>query len=424
MVGSTPTQFDSFLKDNYVKGEITRLVNEDHLFLDKLGTDESGTGRQLIVPLIETNPQGVGATLAVAQATSEAAAGANIGGFDWNIPWGDYNGSVNIGDKLMKLSASDMGAFFRDKKEEIDGLYRTFADVMEKYLLGDSGHCIGSGTISTGVITLANLTDIVNYELGMPVQAADGDGTSTSHALLGSGSIGYVILVNYNTGGLTVSTTATGSAGTPSSWTGTMYFFRNGDFGGGSTPNFILHGFGAWCPALSPTETSFCGVDRRINPMRRSGVRLLAADVNTLSLEDRIKKLLIKGFTFGRPFKEVWLHPYQWLALANTFEARGQRPIDGKTATGSYSKLQMASPGGMVDIYSNKFMPPNDVYAMDMKKLKLISAGGFPFVVNEDGFQMMRRATANVYEFRISTYPAFYPKDTLAMGRAPLAAVA
>jgi hypothetical protein len=423
MVGSTLTQFQSFMKDNYVKGEVVRLINEDHLFLDKLGSDESGTGLQLIVPLIETNAQGVGATLPVAQATAEAAAGANLGGFQWNIPWGDYNGAINIGDKVMKLSASDMGAFFRNKKEEIDSLYRTFADTMESYLLRDSGHSIGSGTISSGVVTLATLTDIVHFELGMPIVASAAAGLSTSDALIDP-SIGYVILVNYNTGGLTLSATPTGSAGTPANWTGTMFFFRSGDFGGGASPNFILHGFGAWCPALSPTETSFCGVDRRINPMRRSGVRLLAADVSTLSLEDRIKKLLIKGFTFGRPFKEVWIHPYQWLALANTMDARGQRPLDGKTATGSYSKLQMASPGGMVDILSNKFMPTDTAYAMDMKQLKLISAGGFPFVVNEDGQSMLRRVNANVYEHRISTYPAFYPKNTLAMGRTPLAAVA
>lgn len=426
MVGSTPTIIDSFLKDEFEPGKVPLLVNKDHIFLDGMNTNERGGGRQLIVPFIDKNAQGLGATRADAQTAAQTAIGGNFGGNDWNIPWGDYFASVYIGDKAMAVSASDMTSFLRDKKEEVESLYRAWGDTFEAYLLRGSGHSLGTFTISTGVCTMTNVADIKNIERGMLLQASANSGESTSDSLLGSGSIGYVYKVNYNTGVFTVATSdanaVVGTAGTPSGWTSTMHAFRASDFGGTSTPNFICDTFAAWCPAADPTETSFRGVDRRPDVVRRAGVRLVAGDVTGLGLEDRIKMLLTKMGAVGQPAKRVLIHDTQWLALANSYEARGQRAVDGKVGVGSYSSLKMATARGTVDIYGSPHMPVTACYAYDPKVIKFKSVDGFPKVLNGDGFQMIRSATADVYEFRLVSYPAYYHKEPNGAGQCPLLA--
>src|SRR6266487_3950811 len=195
--GSTLTSFDAFLKDNYTSDEVARTMNENHVFLDMLDTKKRGTGRRWIVPLIDSNPQGAGATLLDAQSGSQqAGAGSNIQGAAWTINWGEYDAAVQIGDKIIDASASDMGAFFEDQKEEIDGLYRNFADIMTYYLLQDQGRALGFGTISAGVITLAASTNgvlgsqaIVNFEVGQILLPSANDGTSTAHVIIASAGL-------------------------------------------------------------------------------------------------------------------------------------------------------------------------------------------------------------------------------------------
>lgn len=420
----TVTSFDAFLKDNYDKAEIAKLVNEEHVALDMLDTGLRLTGRRWIVPFVDGNPQGVGSTVAAAQAgAQQAAPGANIQGDEWTIAYGDYSAHVEVADKVMAVSSSDMGAFFEDKKEEIDGLYRTFGDVMSSYILRDAGRALGSFTISTGVCTLVNKSDIVNFEKGMLIQASADDGTSTSHALLGSGSIGYCYAVNYNAGTFTVATSAAnaaaGTAGTPASWTGTMYAFRNSDFGGTSSPNRVILGYGAWCPPSDPSDT-FEGVNRALDPLRRGGVRLTAAEVAGLGLEQRIKRLSVRMASRGIAGKKVLLHPEQWQALADSLEARGNRPLNEKVGQFNFSSLKLATPKGMVDVFADKFMPIDAAYMFDPQYIKLGSVDGFPKVVNGDGLTMLRKSDANTYEYRLVTYPAYCHKRPSACGRVPL----
>jgi hypothetical protein len=421
VVGSTLTTFDAFLKENYTKDEVARTVNEDHVFMDSLDTGRRGTGRRWIIPVIDRNPQGLAAAVADAQTGAEQTSGGNIGGIDFTVAWGDYSAHVDIGDKVMAASASDLGAFFEDKKEEIDGLYRAFGDVMSSYMLRDQGHSLGSGTDSSGVQSLVNKADIVNFEVGQILVASANPGTATTDSLIGAPTLAYVIKVNYGTGQFTVAATSGGTAATPASWTGTMYYFRNSDFGGGSTPNRILLGFGAWNPAADPSAgESFEGVDRTINMIRRSGVRLVASDVNGLGLETRLKKLIVRMASRAKPAKKIVLHPEQWQPLSDSLEGRGQRALDGEGATFSYRKIELSTPRGMVEVTADKFMPITDAYAYDPDAIRVATLSGFPAIVNADGLQMLRKATSNAFEFRLICYPGYAHRDPVRTGRVPL----
>lgn len=424
------TYFDKFLKNNYATGEIARLVNEEHSMLDYCPTEGGGGGLQLIDVLIDKTPAGRGGTLAYAQTGSQQANNSNVGGAQWIVPWGDYDQAVEIPDKIIDLSQNDTKAFFQNKKEEIDRLFGVFADSMEQYLFRNAGRsmCYGVFTSSTGVIQCNPKSDAVNIYVGDILQISANDGTSTGHTIVSASGLGYVIAVNHNAGTVTVSATSGGAAGAPANWVNSTayYYFRNGDFGGDTTPLTIISGLQGFIPATDPTGT-FLNVDRTVNVAARSGVRLTTAECAGLNTEQRIKKLAARmasmpwsGGANNSGDIKIWLHPVPWAQLAETLEARGQRSLSEKVGIFNFEQIKVRTANGEVSVMPNKYCPIDLGLWTNRKYMKLRHPSGFPKILNGDGLQMMRKSDSNNYEFRLVSYPAFLVKAPGFFGRFPV----
>lgn len=410
-MSSTLTTFDAFMKERYTKDKIENLTKADRPLWALLPRDEGCSGESFIEPIMIGNPQGLGATRAKAQTGAQQSGdGANVIGKKWTLTFGDYAGSVEIGEKVIRASKDDMGAFLRNQAVEIDGLYEAFADTMSTYLYSNGGQAVtgaGTFTISSGICTLSDPEAIANIHLGQILVASANDGSDSSHTLLGSGSVGYVVAVDHENGKFTVSTTSGGSAGTPTGWTGTMYAFRDGDFGGASATE-IFKGLGAWIPGSAPGSTSFYGVNRTVSDLL-SGVRVPSADIASLGNQQRIKKLatrMVSRFKGPGP-SHIFMNPEKWQALADELESRGQRPLDGKVGTMNFSKLVLAMAGRNVEIYSDRFCPLTKCYALKLDTWKLRSYGPVPDVLKGDGLTMLRKSNADTYEHRIVAFPTF-----------------
>lgn len=413
-MSATITTYDAFLKENYGnKDRIQELLYKDFPFLGYI-TKKTGasnaSGDTLIAPVIYGGPQGLSATRANAQ-TAAAASGGSTQAKRWVVNFGQYSASVVFEDKLMKLSTSDNGAYLEAKKLEIDNMYTSWSQVFSTYLLGSKTRNLGGFTLTSGgVATLAVPENIVNFSPGMLLQASADDGSATSHALLGSGSIGYVISVNSNAGTFTVSATDGGSGGVPTSWStsATNYAFRYGDFGGTTTPETVCDGFGDWCPATDPTAgTTFNNIDRATAIIPFSGVRLTSTEIAGQPLEWRIKRLVSRMATrgFGAP-DAVFLNPEKWQDLADALESRGIRDNIGKDATFGYQTIRVSAGGTFVDVYSDRYVPLTAVCALRKGAFALHTPEEFPAVINGDGLTMLRKATSDDYEYRLKAYPA------------------
>lgn len=421
---STIALFDAFLHERYGdKSEIENLMGTERALYAEVEKDENCSGDVFVEPLIAGNPQGLGGTRAKAQTAMNQAGngGSNVLGYKWNLTFGDYAAGLIITEKLIRASKDDPGAFFRAQQLLADALYEQCADTFSAYMYGDAGRSLGSGTISTGVITLADKESIVNFQIGQILVASAASGAVNTDTLLGSGSAGYVIARDINAGTVTVSATSGGAAGTPASWTGTMFFFRDGDFGGSGATD-IYKGLGFWLPSTAPTSGDSCyGVDRSLNGLLH-GVRLSATETNNLPIDQRLKRLLTRMVSrFGGPGADrVYLNPEKWQDLADLMESRGQRPLDGKIGTMSFSYLQIAMAGKFVKIYADRFCPLNTAFALRLKNWKLRSYGGVPSVLKGDGFDMLRLATADTYEHRLVAFPVFSTNAPSFSGRTPV----
>lgn len=427
---------DQFLHRRYAKpGKIECLAVHDKVVLDMLKKGRhTGSGTTFHEPVIVSNPQGLGATRAAAQLAAESGApGADAVVAEWNLPYGDYAGSVLIRHKDI-AAGGDVpdGSYMKPFGLQTDGIIEELGEVMDTYIFSEPGKAVGvynGNAISAGVLTLlgdAAETQIMNFNIGAPYQVSANDG-SGAHSLLGSGAIGWVIAVNYDDLTVTFSTSAGGVAGTPTGWDTadtTIFLFKNGDFQGtsGNTPTFIIDSFADWVPSTLLTET-FKGVPRGAGTdSRLSGARLTATQAAGLSTEERIKKLVTKlNSTFGgKGEKLVVMESIQWQKLASVLEKRGHRPLDGKTANMGYQYLTLQTGRGMAKIISAPKCRPDTFWALEIDKWTLRTLSGFPEVMKSDGFQMLRKATSDSYEFRIVAFAQLTTPYPSRHGRGPV----
>ncbi len=432
------TYVDQYLHRRYAKpGKIECMATHDRVVLDMLKKGKhSGSGKTFHEPVIVSNPQGLGASLSAAQQVSEGGGtGSTAVVAEWSLPYGDYAGEVIITDKDI-AAGGDVpdGAYLKPFGLQTDGLIDELGEVFDTYLFAEPGKAMGSYTgsaMAAGVLTLigdAAETQIMNFNLGAAFQSGNADaGTPASASLLGSGSVGFVIGVNYDTLAVTFSTTATGTAATPTGWdtaTPTNFLFRNGDFqgsGGGNSPVFITDSFSDWIPSSAPSSTSFKGIDRSVDS-RLGGARLTSTQAAGLSTEERIKRLVVKlnSVFGGKGEKLVIMESIQWQKLASILEKRGQRPLDGKTANMGYQYLTLQTGRGMAKIISAPKCRPDTFWALEMDKWTLRTLSGFPAVIKSDGFQMLRKATSNSYGFRLVAYAHMSTPYPSRHGRGPV----
>jgi len=380
-----------------------KMLYTNNPVLEFVVKDQTGTGESLTQPVLYGRPQGVGPTRAVAQAAATTEQ-SHIKAEKWVMTWGEYKASHYISDRAINLSRGNEGAFLRIQDEGIDQLMQQIGRENEILLCGGSGHHRGTFTESSGVCTCTNKYDAAMYPLGAMIQASADDGSSTSHALLGSGSYGYVIACDPNAGTFTVSATDGGSAGTPSGWTGTMYGFRAGEFGGTATPNVIYKGVGSWLPLTAPTTgDSHYNVDRSVSVVELSGCRLTSTDVANMAIDDIIQESATQLSTIGTPVPgelQGFLNPVKWLALSRRLAQQGYRDLErGKTKFGA-STITVETPLGPLPIASAPVWPLHEFRILNKATCKLHSAGKYPRLLDGDMLQRTRVADADVYETR------------------------
>lgn len=429
---------DQYLHRRYARpGKIECMAVHDKTVLDMLKKGKhTGSGLTFHEPVRVSNPQGLAATRSATQLVSAGThPGATSVVGEWNLPYGDYTGGVEISDKAIDAGGDvPTGSYLSPIGLETDGIIEEFGEVMDTYLFAEPGKNVGSYTgasMAAGVLTLvgdAAESQIMNFNIGAPFQSANADASNPAAAtLLGAGSIGWVIAVNYDTLQVTFSTTPGGAAATPFQWdtaTPTNFLFRNGDFqgtGGGNTPTFIIDSFADWIPSAAPGSTPFKGLDRSVDS-RLGGARLTATQANGLSNEERIKRLVTKlNSTFGGSGEKlVVLESTQWQKLASVLESRGQRPLDGKTANLSYQYITLQTGKGLAKVISAPKCRPDTFWAFEIDKWTLRTLSGFPKVMKGDGFTMLRKATSDKYEFRIAAYAQISTPMPSRHGRGPI----
>lgn len=376
------TSFDFALKEYYTDEMVEDLVYKDNPFLAMVPKREDFFGDLLPVPLIYGNPQGRSATFATAQANKTSTKGIKF-----NLTRKHDYSLADIDNETLLASENNKGAFLEARVTEINGVVNSLSRSLATAMFRDSGGSIGvTGTIATVNVTLATISEVTNYEVGMEIAAGPNqDGTS----------------LRTGTATITAINRATGVLTTDSNWTAQITGFVVNDylFVAGDATNKIS-GLDGWIPS-TVTATAFFGVDRTLDSVRLGGVRVTGTGMP-------IEEALITGASQlaregGKP-DICFLNFEKFSDLEKALGSKIQY-IDVKT-TGQimFPGIQINGPTGPIKVIPDRNCQHNIAWMLTMDSWRLYSLGKAPRVLNTDGLQMLRISNSDGVEVRWGYY--------------------
>jgi len=296
--------------------------------------------------------------------------------------------------RTMLASAKSTAAFVKAVEIAVTGAVESLSEALAADLYGDGTGQRGTiGSISTGVITLTNASDIVYYPLNQKLNAINGGSTR--------GAAGWVIARNAAAGTVTVATSLGGSAATPASWQAGDGLCLDGDY------NAVLSGLQAWLPGSVQSNDSFFGCNRFADS-RLWGVQYNPSVTTTIeeTLQDGVSILQREG---GRP-DAIFANPASYTALAKSLQSRGIYVMESKKVGDiSFPGIVLQTAVGPLPVYQDPFCPAKTAFALQMDTWGLYSTGPTVEVQSDMGAEgnLLRVYNQDAGEVRVSSYPQF-----------------
>ncbi len=403
------------MKERYEDSSIVEeLIYPENVLLGLLEKKgETGmVGSRLPVPIIYGNPQGLSAGFSTAQTNA-----TNVKTEKWEIEAGDYYGVVHIGDKVLQASRTNAGAFLDNKKVEIDALWTQAGENLSLYAWGNGGQALGRRASASGnVVTLANPTDVANFEVGMIVRASAADGSAAADTL--RTGVDAITAVNRAAGTITFDNVADISG-----FIDLDYLFREGDFFGDQGV-VVMKGVQSFISGSDapPTLWGISNTTRATDLQRFAGCRVPDNALVGLSIDARIKRLC--SYMAGR-FKAKmptagFLHPEDFDSLETLMAARGTRPLEDDNTKFGFMKIDIATGSGRIPIYCDRHTPKGTFFALRLEDWWVSSMGELLRAQDGDGLEVLRRASSTDYEYRLISYPLLANRAPKNSGRVSL----
>lgn len=382
------TAMNAALKELYDGQVIENLVYSDNPFMAMVPKKTDFGGKYKPVPIITGVSQGRSATFASAQANQTAM---SIQSFlltrvaDYSI--------AQIDNQTMLASKTDKMSFLEGAKLVIDGALRSATNSVAGALFRSGTGSVGKiSAISSGVITLTNPGDVVQFEVNMTLQANATDGGATPRS-----AKGYVISVDRALGKLTVSATLGGSAGTPTSWAANDFILQDGD------NNAKCKGLAAWLPSTAPSGgESFFGVDRSVDRTRLAGIYY---DGSAQSIEEAIiDASALVAREGGKPSVLV-TNFASYSALEKSLGSKVQYVDMKGPAEIGFRGIMVNGANSLVKVFPDRSCQAATGYLLQLDTWCLEGLGDVPQILKYgDGLEMLRVYNSDSGEVRVGAY--------------------
>lgn len=396
------TSFDAALKEYYTDDAVEDMVYENNPLFALMPKDENMIGEYKVIPIIVGNPQGRSANFARAQARGLASASVLA---KFNVTRVKDYSIATIDNETILASEGDKGAFMRAATLEIDGaintLTRSLAVDMYRSGYGARG-AIATSSFAVTTLTLSNINDIVNFEVGMELVIATTEGASVLKALGSSGNGLIVTGVNRSAGTLTFGFNVNDATNGIPTIAQNDFLFIRGDREDSATPGRTkLAGIEAWCPYTAPTATAFFGADRTVDITRLSGLRY---DGTSAPIEE----VLISGASVvareGQKIDHYFMSFDKYSALEKALGSKVQYVDLMANARVGFRGIRINGPRGEINIVPDQNCPSNRIHGLDLKTWELGSIGKAVRVIDTDSLKMLRLTSADGVEVRYGFY--------------------
>lgn len=401
------------LKELYVddKDYMKNIVYAKNPWLAMVPKNESPdgfAGKYIPVPLEYANPAGRAHIFQNAQ--NQQTASSVVSYFVYAIQ--DYQ-LVTITNLLMEQTKSNAGAFVDEASRTLDNGFRNISNNMAFELFAGgtaSRGQIGSGGVSvsgtTLSFTLANPQTVVQFEVGMTLQASATDGGA---ALTGSGSsvlAAQIISVNRGTGAIQAVVVQDTYSST---WSAGDYLQVYGDIGlaGASTIAGLLglSGMAAWIPSVDPGSTdNFWGVNRSADPTRLAGLRYNA---QAQSISEGLTNALALANREGAAPDLIIIDFVSYATLVNELGAKVQYiELAHDEVPVAFEAIHFHSAYGKIPVLADRSCQAQTAWCVTTDTFKLRTLGKAPHILTYgmEGLEGLRVGNADALEIRIAYY--------------------
>lgn len=382
------SSMNAALKELYDGQTVENLVYADNPFLAMIKKNTDFGGKYKPIPIITGVSQGRSSTFTNAQGNQSPV---QIQSFlltrvsDYSI--------ATIDNQTMLASKTDKMTFLEGAKLVIDGAIRSCTNSVASAVFRSGTGSIGKiSTISTGLITLTNAADVVQFEINMVLQADATDGGASPRSALG-----YVVAVNRSGGTVTVAASMGGAAATPSSWQAADFLLVQGDL------NAKCSGLSAWLPATAPGSSDlFFGVNRSVDTWRLGGGRY---DGSAQSIEEAaIDASSLLAREGGKP--DVMITNFaSYSALEKALGSKIQYVDMKGPADIAFRGIMINGANSVIKVFPDRNCQATTGYLLQMDTWALEGLGDVPQILRYgDGLEMLRVYNADAGEVRIGAY--------------------
>lgn len=365
-------------------------------------------GKYIPVPLEYGNPQGRAHVFANAQ--NQQTASDVVSYFVYAVQ--DYQ-LVTITNLLMEQTKTNAGAFVDEASRTMDNGFRNLSNNMAFELFSGgtaSRGQIGSGGVSisgtTLSFTLLNPQTVVQFEVGMTLQATATDGGA---ALTGTGSTvlaAQVASVNRGTGAITAVVVQDTYSST---WAANDFIQVYGDIGIGGASTIAgmlgLSGLAAWVPNVDPPSTdNYWGVNRSADPTRLGGLRYNAS---SQSISEGLTSALALGNREGAAFDIIIIDFVSYSTLINELGAKVQYvQLEHDEVEVAFEAIHFHSAYGKIPVLADRSCQAQTAWCLTTDTWKLRTLGKAPHILTYgmEGLEGLRVGNADALEIRIAYY--------------------
>lgn len=384
------TNMNSALKELYTDQVVRTMVYKNNPLMAMIRKTTDFGGKYKPIPIVIATSQGRSATFANAQGNQTAS---NIQSF-LLTRFSDYS-IATIDNQTMLASKTDKMTFLNGSKLVIDSAMRSIinstASAIYRSGTGTIG-VIGSVVVAgagpfTATITLADLTSVVQFELGMTLVESAADGGNPGAV------VGTITGVNRNTGIIVVTTAVDPTA----TWVPGVFLSVQGDTG------MKCSGLAAWLPMAGVAgNDDFYNVNRSIDSQRLAGV-IYDGSAQTIE-EGLIDASAQVSLNDGIP-DHCFLNYTSYSALEKSLGSKVQY-VDLKSNVGfAFRGIQINGIKGPINVIPDRNCPQQTAYLLQMDSWCLEGLGEVPMILRYgDGLDMLRVYNADAGEVRIGAY--------------------
>lgn len=393
-MGLDLTSFDAALKEHYTDDRVQDMTYSAGAFFALVPKFTNFGGRSLPETIVYGNPQGRSRTFSNAQ-TRGAATSSKVEAFDLTRKK-DYS-IATIDNETLEASKGDANAFMEAATTEVDGAINSLSNNFAASCYGDTSGTIGqvyaepSETASTFTVTLKKRSDVTKVEVGQMhvIHSAKTGGSQRNSD--GSDDEWEVAAVNRRAGTITY----TGTYDSSGTIAADDYIFIEGDRGNS------ISGLEDWIPASDPSSTAFYGVDRSVDVVRLGGHRL---DASALPIEEALIEADAMVDESGWGLDHFFMGSVKFGDLKKALGSKVQYVDLQATAKISFRGIVVDGARGPIKVVSDHNCPSDRVFGLKLSMWKLRTLGKTVRVLDTDGLQMLRQASADGVEVRYGYY--------------------